>query len=76
VPDVRVVQEVTFVSDDPDYSGTMTMYWELAPIGGGTRVQIRAHNVPPGISAEDHASGFASSLANLAKYVECTSAAG
>jgi uncharacterized protein YndB with AHSA1/START domain len=70
LPDVRVVHAVTFVSDHPDYAGTMMMYWELAPTGDGTRVQFRAGNVPPGISAEDHARGLASSLANLAKYVE------
>jgi len=70
LPDVRVVHAVTFVSDQPEYAGTMTMSWELAPTGDETRVQIRAENVPPGISAEDHARGLASSLASLAKHVE------
>lgn len=70
VPGVRVVEAVDFASDDPAYSGTMTMTWELAPAVGGTRVEIRADNVPPGISAEDHAVGLASSLANLARYLE------
>src|SRR5436305_4426726 len=32
VPGVRVVHAITFVSDQPDYSGTMTMHWELVPI--------------------------------------------
>jgi uncharacterized protein len=54
----------------------MTMHWELAPVGDGTRVRIRAENVPPGTSAEDHARGFASSLASLATYVERASTAG
>ena len=27
VPDVRVVQAVDFVSDDPAFAGTMTMTW-------------------------------------------------
>jgi uncharacterized protein YndB with AHSA1/START domain len=70
VPAVRVVQAVDFVSDDPAYSGTMTMTWELAPANGSTRVEIRADNVPAGISAEDHAVGLTSSLANLARYLE------
>lgn len=70
VPGVRVVQAVDFVSDDPAYAGTMTMTWELATAGAGTRVQIRAADVPDGIRAEDHAAGLASSLANLAAYVE------
>jgi hypothetical protein len=34
------------------------------------RVEIRADDVPDGISAEDHAAGLASSLANLAAYLE------
>lgn len=70
VPGVRVVQAVEFVSDDPAHAGTMTMTWEVTAADAGTRVDIRADNVPVGISAEDHAAGLASSLANLAKYLE------
>ena len=70
VPGVRVVQAVDFVSDDPANAGTMTMTWELTPIDTGTRVDIRAEGVPAGISAEDHAAGLASSLANLASFLE------
>jgi uncharacterized protein YndB with AHSA1/START domain len=70
VPDVRVVQAVDFVSDDPAFAGTMTMTWEVAAVDGGTRVDITAADVPDGISAEDHATGLASSLANLANFVE------
>ncbi|MFL5816934.1 MAG: SRPBCC family protein [Conexibacter sp.] len=69
VPGARVVQAVDFVSDDSAFSGTMTMTWEVAPVEGGTRVEIRADDVPAGISAEDHAAGLASSLRNLAAYV-------
>jgi uncharacterized protein YndB with AHSA1/START domain len=70
VPDVRVVQAVDFESDDPAFSGTMTMTWEAVPVDGGTRVDITAEDVPDGISADDHAEGLASSLANLAAYLE------
>jgi uncharacterized protein YndB with AHSA1/START domain len=70
VPGVRVVQAVDFVSDDPAYAGTMTMTWEVTAVEGGTRVDIRADDVPAGISAEDHAAGLASSLANLAAHLE------
>jgi len=69
VPGVRVVQTVDFVSDDPSFAGTMTMTWEVSAVDGGTRVEIRAEDVPDGISAEDHAVGLASSLANLAVYL-------
>jgi uncharacterized protein YndB with AHSA1/START domain len=70
VPGTRVVQAVDFVSDDPSFAGTMTMTWEVADVDGGTRVDITADNVPDGISAEDHAAGLASSLANLARHLE------
>lgn len=70
VPGVRVVQAVDFVSDDPAYAGAMTMTWEVTAAGAGTRVDIRADDVPVGISAEDHAAGLASSLANLAAFLE------
>jgi uncharacterized protein YndB with AHSA1/START domain len=70
VPGARVVQAVDFVSDEPAYAGTMTMTWEVAKVDAGTRVVIRADDVPDGISAEDHAAGLASSLANLDAYLE------
>ena len=70
VPGVRVVHGVDFVSDDPRYAGTMTMTWEVTATEAGTRVDIRADDVPAGISADDHAAGLASSLANLAAHVE------
>jgi uncharacterized protein YndB with AHSA1/START domain len=66
----RVVQAVDFVSDDPDFAGTMIMTWEVDDVGDGTRVRITADDVPDGISAEDHAEGLASSLNNLATYLE------
>jgi uncharacterized protein YndB with AHSA1/START domain len=70
VPGVRVVQAVNFVADDPRFAGIMTMTWEVTPTDDGTRVEIRADDVPSGVSAEEHAAGLASSLANLAAHVE------
>ncbi|HET8986337.1 MAG TPA: SRPBCC family protein, partial [Trueperaceae bacterium] len=70
VPGVRVVQAVDFESDDPAFAGTMTMTWEVRAEPGGARVSIRADDVPTGISAEDHAAGLASSLDNLATYLQ------
>ncbi len=69
-PNRRLVQAVDFVADDPSFEGTMIMTWELVPSGADTRVDLRAEHVPVGISAEDHARGMASSLDNLAAYVE------
>lgn len=70
VPGERVVQTVDFVSDDPAFAGTMTMTWDVAAVDGGSLVVITADDVPDGITPEDHAAGMASSLANLARYVE------
>ena len=70
VPGMRVVQAVDFVSDDPANAGTMTMTWEVAAVEAGTRVDVRADDVPDGISAEDHAAGLNSTLAKLAAYLE------
>ena len=69
VPDDHVVQEVDFESDDPSFAGIMTMTWKLRSVTE-TLVEITAEDVPDGISADDHAAGMASSLANLAKYLE------
>ncbi len=66
----RVVQAIEFVSDDPAMSGTMTMTWSVAAVDHGTCVTLRADGVPSGITAEDHAEGMASSLANLAAHLE------
>lgn len=70
VPGERVVQAVDFVSGDPACAGTMIMSWEVTAASAGTRVDIVARDVPDGISAEDHAAGFASSLGKLAAYAE------
>jgi len=70
VPNDRIIQAVDFVSDDPQFAGTMTMTWVVAAVDGGTRVDITADDVPDGISADDHAAGLTSSLENLATYIE------
>jgi uncharacterized protein YndB with AHSA1/START domain len=70
VPGARVAYAVDFLSDDPAYSGTMTMTWAVTDVDGGTRVDIIAEDVPDGVSPEDHAAGMASSLTNLAEYLE------
>jgi uncharacterized protein YndB with AHSA1/START domain len=68
-PDGRVIQRVHFHSDDPAFAGPMTMTWSLRDHPDGTLIEIRADDVPHGISADDHATGLASSLDNLARHV-------
>lgn len=65
----RVVQVVTFQSDDPAFAGEMRMTWSLTPVVGGTDVSIVAENVPVGISKADHDAGMRSTLDKLARFV-------
>ena len=70
VPDARVVELVRFVSDDPAFAGAMTVTTTLAAVPGGTEVGIVCANVPPGIAADEHRAGLASTLENLAAFTE------
>jgi uncharacterized protein YndB with AHSA1/START domain len=70
VPDERLVQAVDFEADDPAFRGTMTMTWQLSPAPGGTLLEVRADDVPNGITAQDHVAGMESSLANLARFLD------
>lgn len=70
VPGKRMVEVVTFESDDPAFACEMTITTTLTPIPGGTDVQIVCENVPSGISAADHEAGLTSTLQNLATYTE------
>lgn len=71
IVDGRVIeQEVVFESEDPAFAGVMRMVWEIARDGDGTRVTVRAENVPEGVRAEDHEAAMRASLANLARFVE------
>lgn len=66
----RVVQTVEFDSEDSSFAGTMTMTWAVTAVSANsTRVDIKADDVPPGISRTDHIDGLRSSLANLAAYL-------
>jgi uncharacterized protein YndB with AHSA1/START domain len=69
VPGERLVQAADFESDDPAFSGTMTMTWSVTPHADGSLVEIRADDVPSGISAEDHEDGIRASLDNLAAHL-------
>ncbi|KOG43259.1 SRPBCC family protein [Streptomyces resistomycificus] len=71
-PPQRVVQQAVFEADDPSYAGTMTMTWHLVGTDDGTEVTVVATHMPPGIDQAAHEAGIASSLANLAAYVETT----
>jgi uncharacterized protein YndB with AHSA1/START domain len=65
----RIVQSVEFDSPDPAFAGEMVMTWSFDAVPNGTRITIRADNVPPGIGEADHAAGLRSSLENLARHL-------
>ena len=67
--DERIVEVVRFDAADPAFAGDMTNTTTLSPEAGGMRVTILCEDVPPGISASDHAAGLASTLQNLAAFV-------
>lgn len=69
-PGRTVVQTGEFESDDPAFTGIMTMRWTFEAEAGGTRVTVAATDVPSGITAEDHREGMSASLANLARLFE------
>jgi uncharacterized protein YndB with AHSA1/START domain len=66
LPGERVVEGVRFVSDDPAFQGEMVMTTLFEPMREGTKVTLRAENVPEGITAE----GMLSSLRSLARLTE------
>ncbi|HET9930871.1 MAG TPA: SRPBCC domain-containing protein, partial [Polyangiaceae bacterium] len=52
-PGRRIVQSVEFESAGDAYAGEMLMTWSFEPTAMGTKVTIRAENVPAGISQAD-----------------------
>jgi uncharacterized protein YndB with AHSA1/START domain len=70
IPGRRIVERITFESTDPALAGVMTIITTFTPVAGGTRVDVRIEDVPPGISETDHQAGIRSSLENLARFTE------
>ena len=69
-PPMRIVQAITFDSDDPAFSGEMKMVVTLDENEDGTEVTIVFEEIPSGIRPEDNEAGTRSSLEKLARYVE------
>jgi uncharacterized protein YndB with AHSA1/START domain len=69
-PNERVVEQVEFESDDPDFAGAMTITTILTAVSGGTKVTLLCENVPPGIRPSDHEAGMTSTLENLAAFTQ------
>ena len=69
-PPMRIVQAITFDSEDPAFSGEMTMIVTLDEGEDGTEVTFEFEKIPSGIRPEDNEAGTRSSLEKLARYVE------
>ncbi len=69
-PARRIVEAVTFVSDDPAFAGEMRITITFDATAGGTRVTMAFSNLPKGLRVEDNAEGARISLAQLARYLE------
>jgi uncharacterized protein YndB with AHSA1/START domain len=66
----KIVESVTFESDDPAYTKAMIITTTLIPVDGGTEVTFTVTHVPAVIKPEDHYKGMMSTLDNLAVYTE------
>jgi uncharacterized protein YndB with AHSA1/START domain len=70
VPDAKVVEAVTFETDDPAMQGEMTITYLLADAEGGTEVVGLHEDLPPGVSPDDNELGWRMSMDKLAQLVE------
>lgn len=69
-PPHRIVQAVTFESDDPAFKGEMIMEVSFKAKNSGTIVIFVFRNIPPGIRPEDNKAGTRATLEKLSQYVE------
>lgn len=69
-PPGRIVQAITFDTDDLAFAGEMTMVVTLEDREGATEVTIVFEHIPSGIRPEDNDAGTRSSLEKLARFVE------
>ena len=65
----EVTEAIAFQTDNPAFSGTMTMSTRLRSIGDGTEISIIAKGVPEGVGQEDHLAGLVSTLENLEHFI-------
>ena len=66
----KIVESVTFESQDKDFAGEMVMQIDLKKVEKGTSVTFTFKNIPKGINPKDNEEGTKSSLEKLAKLLE------
>lgn len=70
LPYSRIVEVVTFESEDPAFAGEMTITVTLADADGGTEITFLCEDIPKGIRPEDNEQGCRESLQKLAALLE------
>lgn len=68
-PPHRIVEAVTFASDDPALQGEMTIEIDIVPTKHGAEVSLLCRDLPLGLRLEDNETGSAQSLEQLARYL-------
>lgn len=69
-PPHRIVETITFDTDDPAFMGEMTLTVTLAEQGEQTAVTMTFENLPPGVTPADNDLGTQLSLEKLAHLLE------
>jgi uncharacterized protein YndB with AHSA1/START domain len=69
-PPRRIVEAVSFVSNDPSLLGEMTLTATFDALANGTEVTLMFENLPPGLRPEDNDAGARLSLEQLARHFE------
>jgi uncharacterized protein YndB with AHSA1/START domain len=72
-PPSRIVEAVTFDSDEAAFAGEMTLTVTIEPVPDGSKVTLRFDNLPPGLRPEDNELGARQSLNQLARLLESSS---
>lgn len=67
VPGRRILEAVTFESDDAAFAGEMSVTVTFAETAGGTEVTFLCESLPPGLRPEDNEVGSRLSLQQLAR---------
>lgn len=70
VPQRKIVEAVTFVTDDLALKGEMTITVTFDEVPGGTEVTFACTDLPQGLRAEDNDEGARQSLEQLARRFE------
>jgi uncharacterized protein YndB with AHSA1/START domain len=69
-PPRRIVEAVSFVTNDPALVGEMTMTVTFEAVAGGTEVTLLFESLPRGLRAENNAAGARLSLEQLSRRFE------